>query len=248
MSAPTIVVFDLETTGVDVETCRIVSISAIVFGEDIKQRQIHFVLNPGVPIPPESTAIHGITDGQVANKPKFRDAAPEIEKFFAGVDIVAGYNIRGFDLLVLQNEFARAGIYFETPKRIIDCLNIFRNDQPRDLSAAVKFYVGRDMAKGAHDSIVDATETRSVLIAQMSRRSIEELEEISTGDAVDLMGKIKRNANGEPCLAFGKYAGSTLAKTAQFDPGYLRWIVNGSNFPEDTKREVKKFIPIEVKK
>src|SRR6188768_3775733 len=160
--------FDLETTGINITQDRIIEIAVIKVmpnGEVI--RKSNFV-NPGIPIPPESTVIHGITNEAVADKPTFKEIAKDYVKFFEGADL-AGFNILKFDVPMLVEEFLRAGVEFDySRKKLIDAQKIFHMMEKRTLSAAFKFYCGKEM-NNAHSAEADTQATMDVLIAQIER-------------------------------------------------------------------------------
>ena len=150
-----LVVFDTETTGTNSRSDRIVEIACVKVHPDGSREQWVRRFNPGIPIPPTSTAIHGITDADVASEPRFRDGAAELAAFLQGCDL-AGYNIVGFDLPVLRAEFLRAGVAFEvSQRRIVDAQRIFFSREPRHLSAAARFYCQSEH-EGAHGALADA--------------------------------------------------------------------------------------------
>ena len=163
-----LVFFDLETTGLDVKNDRIVELALIKVTPqgDVIERVRRF--NPGVPIPAEVTAIHGITDEDIANEPTFCLRAKSLSALIEDADL-AGFNIRGFDVHMLVAEFKRCGIKLEVRnRRLIDMQNIFHREEPRDLSAAAKFYLGRTHEE-AHQALGDIRTTAAVLSAQLER-------------------------------------------------------------------------------
>ena len=162
--------FDLETTGTNPSTDRIVEISLIKVMPDGREMEHSHRINPGIPIPASSTAIHHITDADVANEPKFSDIAAKLNKWLEGCDM-AGYNSNKFDVPLLMEEFKRAGIPFDTSgRRFVDVQNIFYAMEPRTLVAAYRFYCGKDL-EGAHSATCDTHATYEVLMAQLDRYS-----------------------------------------------------------------------------
>lgn len=237
-----LVFFDLETTGTDVSNDRIVEFGAIKIYPDspgnVKNMTgtMHYRINPGIPIPPSATAVHGITDEDVKDKPTFSDLSFEILSFFLDSDI-AGFNCLKFDLPLLYTEFHRAGINWHYKNhKLIDVRNIFIQKESRDLSSAVKFYLNKDL-ENAHGAIVDTAATIEVFKAQLEKyqdlpQTIEELEIYSNygNKILDLKGSFKYNADNEIVFNFGKHKD----KLAIRERSYLEWMLK-SDFPEDTK-------------
>lgn len=236
-----IVFFDLETTGTNITQDRIVEISIVKLlpGQEeplVKTRRI----NPEVPIPAAATAIHHITDADVASEPTFKQVARSLADFIKGCDI-AGFNSNRFDVPLLDEEFHRAGVDFDFHKaHFVDVQTIFFKMEPRNLTAAYKFYCGKDL-EGAHGAQADTLATYEVLLAQLERypQLSEEVEELakfsSQNDNVDFAGRLVRDAQGREVINFGKYKGQVAAEVLRRDPGYLSWIMSG-DFPSDTKR------------
>ena len=235
-----IIIFDIEATGVDVAKDRIVEISIIKRfpngDEDIKTRRI----NPGIPIPAEVTAIHGITNADVADCPTFKEVAKSLATFIEGCDIV-GYNSIRFDVPILVEEFLRAGVDIDLRKRkLIDVQNIFHKMEQRTLVAAYKFYCGKDLTN-AHSAEADTRATYEVLKAQLDRYPELEndmgfLSEFSTRTRnVDYAGRIVLNNNDEPVFNFGKHKSRRVADVLRDESSYYSWMMNG-DFTLDTKR------------
>jgi len=243
-----LVVFDTETTGTNPRSDRIIEIACLKIRADGPQENFIRRLNPGIPIPAASTAIHGIREADVAASPRFRDVAPELAAFLAGSDL-AGYNITGFDLPVLRMEFLRAGVPFEiADRRIVDAQRIFFSREPRHLAAAARFYCQTDHA-GAHGALADAEMTARVLAGQLQRyaelpRTVIELHEqfcAGLDQDVDPEGRI-RLVNGEPTINFGKNRGRLLRDISREEPGLLRWIIKG-DFSDPVKEIARKYLP-----
>jgi DNA polymerase III subunit epsilon len=231
-------VFDLETTGVDTKMDRIVEISILTVRPGRPADQHTCRVNPGVPIPPGATAVHGITDTDVARKPRFEDVADDLLARFDGCDL-CGYNLKRFDLQLLYNEFRRAGRACSLDGRaVIDPQEIFHTYEPRDLTAAVRFYLGQEHA-GAHTAAADVLATAAILDAMLARytdlkRDTEGLHaQFMDRDAVDSAGFFKRVA-GEIRFVKGKHRGQPLDFVARTSPDYLQWML-GQDFFEDTK-------------
>lgn len=240
-------IFDLETTGVDPAKDRIVSIAIIKvkgiglgFDPDWVYKQ---QINPGVPIPKESTEKHGITDADVEFYLSFAEIAPDVEAFISGCDL-AGYNCINFDVPLLVEEFYRCEMELRLDGvRIIDACSIFRKKEERTLSAAVKFFCNREMI-GAHDAYNDCVATYDVLSAQMQHypdlkaMNVDQLAEFSKqDDRVDLAGKIVRNKEGVPIYNIGKAKGQPVAG----NPSFGNWML-GQDFSQDTKRHLRRLL------
>ena len=243
-----LVVFDTETTGTNSRSDRIVEIACVKIHPDGRREDWERRLNPGIPIPAASTAIHGISDADVASAPRFRDVAAELAAFLAGCDL-AGYNIAGFDLPVLRAEFLRAGVAFEvTDRRLVDAQRIFFAREPRHLAAAARFYCQSDH-DGAHGALADAEMTLRVLVGQLERyaelpRSVAELHDqfcAGIDQDIDPEGRF-RLVNGEPTVNFGKNRGRLLKDISREEPGFLRWILKG-DFSEPVKSVARKYLP-----
>src|SRR5262249_26269034 len=221
-------VLDLETTGTDPQTDRVVEISVLRLepggGREHRTRRI----NPGRPIPAEATAVHGITDADVADCPRFEQVARDLLAFLDGCDL-CGFNIKKFDLRVLYLEFGRAGISFPLDGRaVVDPLEIFHNYERRDLAAAVRFYCCREHDRshvGAEHAAADAADadvlaTLAVLDAQLGRypdlpRSVAALHtHFTEPNAADAGGRFTR-VNGQLRFTFGKYRGQPLDEIAR---------------------------------
>jgi DNA polymerase III subunit epsilon len=243
-----VVVFDTETTGTNPRSDRIVEIACLKIHPDGRRESWVRRINPRMPIPPASTAIHGIGDADVAALEGFAELAGELASFLDGCDL-AGYNIAGFDLPVLRVEFLRAGIDFDiSNRRLVDAQRIFFAHEPRHLSAAARFYCKTDHA-GAHGALADAEMTLRVLEGQLSRyeelpRSVAELHELYCAGLdrdMDPEGRI-RLVNGEPTVNFGRNRGKSLKEMRREEPGFLRWIMKGE-FSAPVKEIVKRFLP-----
>ena len=228
-----LIVFDIESTGTSPRKDRIIELAAVKALPDGTEEEKCWLLNPTIPIPPETTAIHGITDEIVKDCPTFAEKAGEIFAFFEGCD-VSGFNADRFDIPCLEEEFARVGLNFAaSQRRHVDVQRIYHRMEPRDLSAAVRFYLGRDHA-GAHGAEADARATLEVLKAQMEKypelpkTSAEMDEYLVPHDPLnaDRMGML-RWKNGELTVNFGKKKGESLKKLLLNEPNYLKWLVKG---------------------
>jgi DNA polymerase-3 subunit epsilon len=239
-----LVFFDLETTGIDPATDRIVEISTMRLepGGDRTTRTRR--LNPERPIPPEATAIHGIRDEDVRDEPTFRRVARGLLDFLADADL-AGFNIDRFDVPMLDREFRDCEMDLEVSGRVlIDVMTIFHRKERRDLSAAVRFYLGREH-EGAHGAEADVVAAAEILDAQLERygdvpRTVKELGawcDTRPADAVDRAGKFVWK-DGRAVFAFGKYQGRSLQDIARSQRDYLLWIAR-SDFPDDARELVQ---------
>jgi DNA polymerase-3 subunit epsilon len=238
-----LVVFDIETTGLDPEKDRIIQLAAIRLEPDGMSREKVWLLNPGrVKIKPRATAVHGITEEKLAGAPSFAEASNEISRFFSEADL-ATFNGRNFDELFFAAEMRRARLL--PPEALsVDVKWLFTVKEPRSLTAAVKFYLGREH-EGAHDALADARATRDVLMAQLERypdlpRDVAGLDEFGRPpDAVDKRGKLRWEGDA-PVFAFGKWQGTSLQEVAQLSPSYLNWILDQGEWPSDFREIVRK--------
>ena len=247
-----LVFFDLEATGVNILNDRIVEISVVKIFPDGRREVKTRRINPEMHIPEEASAIHGIYDKDVVNEPTFRAISKNFFIYLEDCDL-GGYNITKFDIPMLTREFSRAGLTFTTAnRRIIDAYNIFCRMEPRNLSAAYKFFCGKDM-KDAHSAEADTLATVEIFegeikrYSQMAREDYPEdiekwpetLDEFHTFcnqrmiDSIDPDGRFKWK-NGEAVVAFGKNAGTSLRRIAIDNPDFLRWILR-SDFSVEVK-------------
>lgn len=240
-----IIFFDLETTGINISHDRIIELSYIKVYPNGTEEEKSMRINPEMSIPAESTAIHHITDEDVADKPTFKQIAKELAKVFEGCDI-AGYNSNRFDIPLLMEEFLRAGINIELSRqKFVDVQTIFHKMEQRTLSAAYKFYCNGDL-ENAHSANADTRATYEVLKAQLDRypnlkNDVEFLSNFSSFNKnVDLMGRIVYNEQGVEVFNFGKYKGVSVKEVFERrDPSYYAWMMNG-DFALDTKRVITK--------
>jgi DNA polymerase III subunit epsilon len=235
-----LVVLDVETTSVDISTARIIEIGVSVLNPDgvVKPKRWSRRINPGIPIPAESTAIHGITDADVAECKMFDYYAPRIHAFIDGKHL-AGYNLWRLDLPVLDEEFRRYGVKLDlTGVHVIDVAGIFFKKEPRNLEAAVQKYCGR-AHDGAHNAGTDADATLEVLLAQlktykdlsvMDTGVLAEWSRISENKVADLAGKLFFDKDGDLCFAFGKYRNEKVR--LHFD--FAQWMLS-KDFPASTR-------------
>ena len=237
-----IVFFDLEFTGLRTPKSPLVHFSTLKRTHDGEQIVKTRKLNPGIHIPAEATAIHGITDEDVRDCPTFAQVAKSLEQFIRGCDF-GGFNSNRFDLPVLVEEFLRAGVDVDFKRRrFVDVQNIFHKKEQRTLVAAYKFYCDKDL-EDAHSAEADTLATYEVLMAQLERypdleNDIDKLAEFSTrGEAADYAGRILFNEKGEEVFGFGKYKGRPVAEVFRAEPSYYAWMMNG-DFPLYTKKVI----------
>ncbi len=241
-----IVFFDLETTGVNIATDRIVEIAILkVFPNGNKESKT-WLVNPEIEIPQGATDVHGITNEKVVTEPTFKELAPAINKMIEGCDL-AGFNSNRFDIPLLAEELMRAGIDFDMKNRkAIDVQVIFHKKEQRTLSAGYQFYCGKEL-EGAHGAEADTNATYEILLAQLDKyndieNSVDALSEYSThGERADFAGFILMNEDKQEIFSFGKYKGRTVEEVLKENPGYNNWIQN-ADFPLYTKkvlREIK---------
>jgi DNA polymerase-3 subunit epsilon len=234
-----LVFFDLETTGINIVTDRIVEISYLKISPSGEESSKTILVNPGIPIPKEASDIHGILDEDVKDAPKFNELAQTLANDFEGCDF-AGYNLNKFDIPLLAEEFLRSGIDFDLKKRkFVDVQVIFHKMEQRTLIAAYKFYCDKDL-KEAHTAEADTRATFEILQSQLDQYSnlendINWLADFSAQTRnVDFAGRIIYNEKGVEVFNFGKYKGVPVEQVLKTDTGYFGWIING-DFPLYTK-------------
>jgi len=248
-----IVFFDLETTGTNISLDRIVELSVIKIYPNGERESRTRRLNPEMHIPEEATAIHHISDEDVANEPTFRQIAKNFYIFMEGCDL-GGYNIVKFDLPLLIREFQRCGLAFSTEgRRVLDAYTIFCRMEPRTLTAAYRLFCGKKL-EGAHGAGADTEATVEVFEAQLARyrgmpaenlpegveKFPETLDELNAfcasqnPDWIDANGRFKWRG-ADAVVAFGRYAGTPLKTIALEQPDFLRWILR-ADFPEDVRK------------
>lgn len=235
-----IVFFDLETTGVNITTDRIVEISYLKIFPNGNEVSRTMRINPEMSIPKQASEVHGIYDDDVKDCPTFKQVAKDVAYDFEGADI-AGFNSNRFDVPLLAEEFLRAGVDLDlTRHKFIDVQVIFHKMEQRTLSAAVKFYCGKEL-EGAHSADADTRATYEVLQAQLDRypdlqNDIAWLSEYSSHtNNVDFAGRIVYNEKGIEVFNFGKYKGMPVVDVLRRDPGYYSWIMQG-DFTLNTKQ------------
>jgi len=248
-------VFDIETTGLNIATDRIVEICIVRENPDGSQDVKTMRLNPTIPIPAVVTAIHGISDDDVKDCPTFADAAHELNRFLDDCDL-AGYNSNKYDIPLLVEEFLRAGIEFNLAnRRFIDVQNIFHRMEPRTLKGAYKFYCQKEI-ENAHSAKADTLATYEVLLAQLDRyndveftdnngntskpiiNDVQALHDFSfKSQNVDLVGHIVYNEKNIEVFNFGKHKGKPVEEVFWKEPSYYDWM-SKAEFPLSTKRVI----------
>ncbi|MEN9335209.1 MAG: Exodeoxyribonuclease 10 [Bacteroidota bacterium] len=232
--------FDLETTGIDVARDRIVEISIVkVFPNGNKECRT-WLVNPTIPIPPQATAVHGISNEKVANEPTFKELAPQIHAMIKDADL-AGFNSDRFDIPLLAEELLRAEVDFDMKNRVaVDVQTIFHKKEERTLSAAYRFYCNQTL-ENAHSAEADTLATYEILKAQLERypdlpNDMKALSEFTTRKkAVDFAGFIALDEQGREIFTFGKHKGALVEDVFDKEPGYFGWI-QGAEFPLYTKK------------
>ena len=234
-------IIDLETTGVNLGTDRIVEIAIVKIMPDDKKQVKRKLINPEIPIPPFSTEIHGITNEMVKDAPTFRQVANELKQFLDNCDL-AGYNSNRFDIPLLVEEFLRIGMEFDGKgRRLLDVQKIFHMMEQRTLSAAYRFYCSKEL-EGAHGAEVDASATWEVLVAQVVKypqlgTNVDTiLKHIGEEQVVDFARRFIME-NGVEVFNFGKHKGRAVADILKAEPQYYDWMMKG-DFPLHTKQKL----------
>lgn len=235
-----LVFFDLETTGLNLASDRIVEISYHKIFPNGSSEGKTLRINPQMHIAEEATAVHGIHDEDVADCPTFKQVASQIADAFRGCDL-AGYNSNHFDVPLLAEELLRAGVDLDLKRmHMVDVYTIFQKQEPRNLTAAYKFYCNKSL-EDAHSANADTMATYEVLMAQLERYedvpdTVEQLAEYTGGNAkfADFAGRIGYDAQGVEIFNFGKYKGQRVIDVFRRDTGYYGWLQNG-DFPQYTK-------------
>jgi len=234
-------IFDLETTGINIGSDRILEIAIIKImpgGNVQKKRKL---LNPEMPIPPAATEVHGITNEMVKDAPTFKQAANEIKQFIDGCDL-AGYNSNRFDVPILMEEFLRTGIEIDLKTtKLVDVQRIFHQMEQRTLSAAYKFYCNKNL-DGAHSAEIDAGATWEVLQAQVERypqlgNSVESILKATGEEEIVDFARRFIMENGKEVFNFGKHKGRPVADVLRQEPQYYDWMMKG-DFPLHTKQKL----------
>ncbi len=251
-----LVVFDLETTGTNIANDRIVEMALLKVMPDGTVEEKSRRINPTIPIPLETSLIHGIYDEDVKDEPNFKQVAKSLATWLEGCDL-AGFNILKFDVPMLVEEFLRANVDFEVDNRkLVDAQKIFHLMEKRNLSAAYQFYCGKPL-ENAHSALADTQATYEVLMAQIDKYEGETvkdllgkelgtitndmniLHELTNQKMVDLAGRMVYNDKGEETFNFGKHRGKLVSEVLQKEPSFYDWMMKG-DFPLDTKRRLTK--------
>ncbi len=234
-------IIDLETTGINLSTDRIVEIAIVKIGTDGSKLVKRKLLNPEIPISVVSSDLHGITNEMVKDAPTFKQVANEIKQFLENCDL-AGYNSNRFDIPMLAEEFLRVGLDFDFKgRRLVDVQKVFHLMEQRTLSAAYKFYCNKNL-EGAHGAEVDATATWEVLEAQVVKypqlgNTVESiLKVIGEDNTVDFARRMVLE-NGVEVFNFGKHKGRAVADVLKSEPQYYDWMMKG-DFPMHTKQKL----------
>lgn len=245
--------FDLETTGVNLSTDRIVEISILKVSPDGSETVRTLKINPEMPIPPESSVFHGIYDSDIQEAPTFKEVAAELADFIGDADL-AGYNSNKFDIPMLMEAFIRAGVDFSLTGRLfVDVQNIFHQMEQRTLKAAYRFYCDQNL-DNAHSAEADVKATYEVLKSQLDRYADQEWEDKAGNTSipvvndvealhrftnlsrpVDFAGRMVFNEQNEETFNFGKHKGRTVEAVFAMEPSYYSWMMQG-DFPLYTKR------------
>lgn len=236
---------DLETTGINISTDRIVEIAIVKINIDGTKQVKRKLINPQMPIPAGATEVHGITDDMVKEAPTFKQVANEIKQFIEGSDL-GGYNSNRFDIPMLLEEFLRAGIDFSVEgKKFVDVQKVFHLMEQRTLSAAYKFYCNKSL-DGAHSAEVDATATWEVLEAQIERYpqigdTVESIVKFTgEDDIVDFARRFIKD-KGVEVFNFGKHKGKPVVQVLKEEPQYYDWMMKG-DFPMNTKQKLTEIL------
>jgi DNA polymerase-3 subunit epsilon len=237
-----IIFFDLETTGLDIANDRIIEIAYIKVYPNGNEESFTYRINPERPIPAESTAVHGITDADVAGENTFRQIAKSLAEYIKGCDL-GGFNSNRFDIPMLAEEFLRAGVDVDLKKRkFVDVQTIFHKKEQRTLSAAYMFYCGKEL-EGAHSAEADTLATYEVLKAQLERyedlpTDIAGLAEFSQHTrTADYAGRILYDEQDREIFGFGKHKGKLVEEVFRKEPSYYDWMMEG-DFPLYTKQVI----------
>ncbi len=237
---------DLETTGISLSNDRIVEIAIIKIAPDGSRIVKRKLLNPGIPIPKESSDIHGITDDMVKDAPTFKQAGNEIKMFIEHCDL-GGYNSNRFDIPILMEEFLRAGMEVDlSDRKMIDVQHIFYTMEPRTLTAAYKFFCEKELVS-AHSAEADVDATIEVFLAQLKKynnlgNSVDSiLSVIGEDKVVDYARRFCFNDKGEEIFNFGKHKGRLVKDVLKAEPQYYDWMMRG-DFPLHTKQKLTEIL------
>ncbi len=238
-------VIDLETTGINIASDRIVEIAIVKIMPDGSRTVKRKLINPEMPIPPGATEVHGISNDMVKDAPTFKQAANEIKMFLANADL-AGYNSNRFDIPLLVEEFLRSGLDIElNDRQLLDVQRVFHMMEQRTLSAAYKFYCDK-ILEGAHSAEVDATATLEILEAQVKRypqmgASVEAIVKFTGEDQIVDFARRFVMENGVEVFNFGKHKGKPVTLVLKQEPQYYDWMMKG-DFPLHTKQKLTEIL------
>lgn len=236
---------DLETTGINIGSDRIVEIAIIKLAPDGSRQVKRKLINPEMPIPKGASDVHGITNEMVKDAPTFKQAANEIKMFLANCDL-AGYNSNRFDVPLLVEEFLRAGLDIELNDRsLLDVQRVFHMMEQRTLSAAYKFYCEKTL-EGAHSAEVDASATLEILEAQVKRypqmgNTVEAIVKFTGEDQIVDFARRFIMENGVEVFNFGKHKGKPVTLVLKQEPQYYDWMMKG-DFPLHTKQKLTEIL------
>ena len=238
--------FDLETTGVNLSTDRIIEVAIIKILPDGTRQVKRKLLNPGIPIPPETTAIHGITDEMVKDAPSFKQCGNELKQFIENCDM-GGYNSNRFDIPILMEEFLRAGMEVDLSAcRMVDVQHIFYKMEPRTLTAAYKYYCDKELVD-AHSAEADVNATIDVFLSQIKRYpqmgdTLDSILAIIGEDkVVDYARRFIFDEKGVEVFNFGKHKGRPVVDVLKSEPQYYDWMMRG-DFPLHTKQKLTEIL------
>lgn len=238
-------IIDLETTGVNLGSDRIVEIAIVKIGTDGSKIVKRKLINPEMPIPTAASEVHGISDEMVKDAPTFKQVANEIKQFIENCDL-AGYNSNRFDIPLLAEEFLRSGLEFDVRnRRMLDVQRIFHLMEQRTLSAAYKFYCNKSL-EDAHSAEADATATWEVFLAQLEKYpqlgdSLESVLKVIGEEAIVDFARRFTFENGVEVFNFGKHKGRPVADVLKSEPQYYDWMMKG-DFPLHTKQKLTEIL------
>lgn len=236
---------DLETTGINISTDKIVELAIVKILPDGTRQVKRKLINPQMPIPKSSTDIHGITDEMVKDAPVFKQVANEIKQFLDNCDM-GGYNSNRFDVPMLIEEFLRIGIDFSVEgRKMVDVQKVFHLMEQRTLGAAYKFYCSKTL-EGAHSAEVDATATWEILLAQVERyenigTTIESIVKFTGEDDIVDFSRRFIKVNGVEIFNFGKHKGKPVTEVLKAEPQYYDWMMKG-DFAMNTKQKLTEIL------
>lgn len=238
-------VIDLETTGINLAVDRIVELAIVKVHPDGSRLVKRKLVNPQMPIPKISSDVHGITDDMVKDAPSFKQIANEIRQFLDHCDL-AGYNSNRFDIPMLVEEFLRSGLDFDVASRhLLDVQKIYHMMEPRTLSAAYKFYCGKDL-DNAHSAEADAIATFEILESQLQKyaqagTTVESVIKFTGQEQIVDFARRFIMENGIEIFNFGKHKGKPVTEVLKAEPQYYDWMMKG-DFPMHTKQKLTEIL------